>query len=480
MEGERVHIDCLAQSQSRGHGGQSVRGLPSPPARPHVPCQAPPGPPTSLYKVTPLNRAKREPPTGRGHGGPSSRAQAPLCGVRQASAGWQREPLIRRRQQASEGAVRGSEVLDSVSEGAPSSEQSVCERDCEVSETRLQRYESRLQERDLEASTWAQRHTPQTDVRGSDSRLQETSLYGDRQPTAEKGLKALDVRLHGSELETSTCENRHATERGRHALESEKQQSLCEKRMQPTLATTHQPAACPPEPFVEARAWSADEASFTSSGNESEETEAGALCSPDLTEERGALSRVPHRKTRIAFSARQTSRLETAFRKQQYLSAQDRLKLAASLQISERQIKNWFQNRRSKLKRQAQDHPQSPVPPTTFVQPYSYHQRPFGTPEDVMAYHYGYQHPAFPPYSLNYGGQMNPALLQNSPHQLYGYGMNYYQQSAPQQLPFRQPPFQPQYQPPFDCPPLNLGLMSRDAQEQYPHALHHLAGTLKC
>ncbi|KAM7415499.1 hypothetical protein PAMA_017823 [Pampus argenteus] len=59
------------------------------------------------------------------------------------------------------------------------------------------------------------------------------------------------------------------------------------------------------------------------------------------------------RKARTAFSDQQLSRLETSFHKQKYLSVQDRMNLAASLQLSDTQVKTWYQNRRTKWKRQS-------------------------------------------------------------------------------------------------------------------------------
>ncbi|KAF7258130.1 hypothetical protein EG68_03855 [Paragonimus skrjabini miyazakii] len=61
------------------------------------------------------------------------------------------------------------------------------------------------------------------------------------------------------------------------------------------------------------------------------------------------------RKPRILFSQAQIYELENRFKHQRYLSAQEREQLANSLKMSSQQVKIWFQNRRYKVKRQAQD-----------------------------------------------------------------------------------------------------------------------------
>lgn len=44
--------------------------------------------------------------------------------------------------------------------------------------------------------------------------------------------------------------------------------------------------------------------------------------------------------------------LEKSFERQKYLSVQDRMELAARLSLSDTQVKTWYQNRRTKWKRQ--------------------------------------------------------------------------------------------------------------------------------
>uniref|UniRef100_A0A8R1DYD5 Homeobox domain-containing protein n=1 Tax=Caenorhabditis japonica TaxID=281687 RepID=A0A8R1DYD5_CAEJA len=59
------------------------------------------------------------------------------------------------------------------------------------------------------------------------------------------------------------------------------------------------------------------------------------------------------RKARTIFTDKQLQELENTFEKQKYLSVQDRMDLAHRMGLTDTQVKTWYQNRRTKWKRQA-------------------------------------------------------------------------------------------------------------------------------
>ncbi|KAM9175033.1 homeobox protein Nkx-3.1 [Mergus octosetaceus] len=59
----------------------------------------------------------------------------------------------------------------------------------------------------------------------------------------------------------------------------------------------------------------------------------------------------PVKRSRAAFTHSQVLELERKFSHQKYLSAPERAHLAQNLQLTETQVKIWFQNRRYKTKR---------------------------------------------------------------------------------------------------------------------------------
>lgn len=71
------------------------------------------------------------------------------------------------------------------------------------------------------------------------------------------------------------------------------------------------------------------------------------------------LQRPMHKRKggQVRFSNDQTVDLEKKFESQKYLSPPERKRLAKSLQLTERQVKTWFQNRRAKWRRLKQETP---------------------------------------------------------------------------------------------------------------------------
>ena len=61
------------------------------------------------------------------------------------------------------------------------------------------------------------------------------------------------------------------------------------------------------------------------------------------------------KRIRTAFSPGQLLKLEQAFEKNHYVVGAERKQLASGLGLSETQVKVWFQNRRTKHKRQKQE-----------------------------------------------------------------------------------------------------------------------------
>ena len=70
-----------------------------------------------------------------------------------------------------------------------------------------------------------------------------------------------------------------------------------------------------------------------------------------ITQEGPGGSLKSEKKTRTSFSPKQINRLETDFLRKKYLTSTERLELANELDLTQQQVKIWFQNRRTKWKK---------------------------------------------------------------------------------------------------------------------------------
>ncbi|CAO2583633.1 NK1 transcription factor-related protein 2 [Lemmus lemmus] len=88
------------------------------------------------------------------------------------------------------------------------------------------------------------------------------------------------------------------------------------------------------------------------SGTDRLPTSPGSPGSPRPRRRRSEPSCAKPRRARTAFTYEQLVALENKFRATRYLSVCERLNLALSLSLTETQVKIWFQNRRTKWKKQ--------------------------------------------------------------------------------------------------------------------------------
>jgi len=94
------------------------------------------------------------------------------------------------------------------------------------------------------------------------------------------------------------------------------------------------------------------EISGYSSGYESEA--ASSEC-PSVDDGMDAEREGAQRRVRTKFTPEQIQKLEKIFNKHKYLDAGERAKTSQKLNLSETQVRTWFQNRRMKVKREVQD-----------------------------------------------------------------------------------------------------------------------------
>ncbi|XP_029466630.1 homeobox protein vent1-like [Rhinatrema bivittatum] len=213
---------------------------------------------------------------------------------------------------------------------------------------------------------------------------------------------------------------------------------------------------------------SADESGSSSSGDESESAISEGSGAP--TEKEGGEADSPkrelQRRMRTAFTSHQICKLEKTFERQKYLEAAERKKLAASLQLSEIQVKTWFQNRRMKLKRQIQDHRPVFFPATSLPHLFSYEQRTLQSSQDHPSYSYGGSQRGLP--ALHHHG-----IRFRPPAPLYGCTQS-------MAYPFQAPSLHYFYQNFATQPPVHPVTMNKAALEGFTSPQITMANPLKC
>lgn len=88
---------------------------------------------------------------------------------------------------------------------------------------------------------------------------------------------------------------------------------------------------------------------------EQQHSPAGESCRPEEATQSSAKlqrSKAKSRRVRTAFTLEQLQILEHSFQRCHYLSVLERHTIASSLRLSETQVKIWFQNRRTKWKKE--------------------------------------------------------------------------------------------------------------------------------
>jgi len=93
-----------------------------------------------------------------------------------------------------------------------------------------------------------------------------------------------------------------------------------------------------------------------SSSSESDHSPYRLTSNKHITNSRHGINhKTKPKRIRTIFTPEQLERLESEFDKQQYMVGNERFYLATTLDLTEAQVKVWFQNRRIKWRRQALD-----------------------------------------------------------------------------------------------------------------------------
>ncbi|KAM7169780.1 NK1 transcription factor-related protein 2 [Macrochelys suwanniensis] len=157
----------------------------------------------------------------------------------------------------------------------------------------------------------------------------------------EKSFGRVEVEKDTANQRSSrdTLEAYDANSKGESEAASTLEGSACQGEEPAPGPDRSQPAAAPPRLH-----------DFPGSPDPEERDEPGSP--PASKRRRAEPSCAKPRRARTAFTYEQLVALENKFRATRYLSVCERLNLALSLSLTETQVKIWFQNRRTKWKKQ--------------------------------------------------------------------------------------------------------------------------------